>query len=980
MKSKLHLSSGIGRLLILAQIFLPLFVKAQSAIPFLTLNTEMHTGNILKLSSDESGRVILTTGFDKTAKLWDAESGQLLHTYRIPINQGNEGMLMANAMAPDGKTMVIGGWTGYDWDHRISLYVFDVESEKMKHRIKGLPDVIKDLAFSPDGKYLVVSMVSTGGIRVFKSEDWSMVESYTDYKDNCNDISFDRAGNFATVSYDGKIRLYNNDLKLIAQKRVMSGSYPASLSFSPDGKFLAVGYRDADQIQVFDGANLKLLYEPDISGTNLDGERVVNVSFSADGKSLAAGYSYNNRSEEGVWFQIRIWAEGGRGGYHDYPAGRYGIMDISPMVDGSFFFSGGLPDFGRIGTDGKLQFTRCAETYAFTTSDPANNYTIKDKANFKTNESGMVVGATPFGAKPWTFSLASRTISPGSYAEGRGPVDSCCAAIVTGWAAKKSPEINGRSTAFLETNERTLAVDISSDARKIVFGGDFNIYCTDEKGKVLWKSLGQSAANSINISGNDRVVVVGMGDGTLRWYNMADGSLLFSLFVHPDNKRWVLWSPDGYFDCAQGADDLIGWHVNQGPNQEALYFPASQFFEKFYLPNLGARILEGEEITGSDVKMASFKLPPRLTIKTPGDGGTVRGFKSVGSLLKSEQETVEVTVEATDQGGGIDEILLYHNGKLTHTTQAGFTEGVHKGAKSSKSFTVDLVDGNNVIRATAFNQQRTEAIPVEISITYSGQKIDKPDLFLLIVGLNEYRNPKYNLNFAVADAEAFRTKIEKGSEGMFNQVHTVLLTNSGATRGGILLELDAVAKKAGEEDVFVFYYAGHGVMSEGLNQQFYIIPHEVVKLYGDEQGLVRLAISASELKQASVEIKARKQLFVLDACQSGGMTGMLAARGAAEEKAVNQLARSTGTYWLAASGTEQFAGEFAQLGHGIFTYCLLEGLSGKADGQSDKKVTVQELSAFLNDQVPVVSKQYKGAPQFPNTFGYGQDFPIIILK
>jgi uncharacterized caspase-like protein len=106
----------------------------------------------------------------------------------------------------------------------------------------------------------------------------------------------------------------------------------------------------------------------------------------------------------------------------------------------------------------------------------------------------------------------------------------------------------------------------------------------------------------------------------------------------------------------------------------------------------------------------------------------------------------------------------------------------------------------------------------------------------------------------------------------------------------------------------------------------------------------------------------------------------MAARGAVEEKAINQLARSTGTFWLTASGSEQFAGEFAQLKHGLFTYCLLEGLSGKADGQNDKKITVQELSAYLNDQVPILSKQYKGSEQYPNTYVYGQDFPIIIVK
>ena len=111
------------------------------------------------------------------------------------------------------------------------------------------------------------------------------------------------------------------------------------------------------------------------------------------------------------------------------------------------------------------------------------------------------------------------------------------------------------------------------------------------------------------------------------------------------------------------------------------------------------------------------------------------------------------------------------------------------------------------------------------------------------------------------------------------------------------------------------------------------------------------------------------------------MVDLLSTRGAAEEKAIAQLARSTGTYWLAASGTEQFAIEFKELGHGLFTHTILLGLRGQADGGNlDKKITVKELSAFLNDMVPELSEKYKGRAQYPHSYGYGQDFPIVIVK
>jgi uncharacterized caspase-like protein len=221
--------------------------------------------------------------------------------------------------------------------------------------------------------------------------------------------------------------------------------------------------------------------------------------------------------------------------------------------------------------------------------------------------------------------------------------------------------------------------------------------------------------------------------------------------------------------------------------------------------------------------------------------------------------------------------------------------------------------------------------------------------------------------------------LEQGACNIFNSIETVYLINTEVTKQRITEELNKIKSKIKQEDVFVFYYAGHGAMSVEEKPQFYLIPSDVIQMFSTPM-LQEKAISSAELKQFSTEIGAQKQLFILDACQSGGVKEVVAARGAAEEKAIAQLARSTGTYWLAAANSEQFAGEFAQLGHGLFTYCVLQAFAGEADGQNDQKITVQELSAYLNDQVPIIAKQYKGSEQYPVTYGFGQDFPIILIK
>ena len=49
------------------------------------------------------------------------------------------------------------------------------------------------------------------------------------------------------------------------------------------------------------------------------------------------------------------------------------------------------------------------------------------------------------------------------------------------------------------------------------------------------------------------------------------------MFVEPQSRKWVAWTPSGYYMASAGGEDLIGWHVNRGWNQEADFFPASQF-------------------------------------------------------------------------------------------------------------------------------------------------------------------------------------------------------------------------------------------------------------------------------------------------------------------------------------------------------------------------------------------------------------------
>jgi DNA-binding beta-propeller fold protein YncE len=431
---------------------------------------------------------------------------------------------------------------------------------------------------------------------------------------------------------------------------------------------------------------------------------------------------------------------------------------------------------------------------------------------------------------------------------------------------------------------------------------------------------------------------------------------------------YVVLEPNGRFDATQDAMKAI--YYSQGFD----ILPLESFFEECYTPGLLASVLSGKELppirSTVDFKKA-LKLPPAVTITSPKPG------------QQFTTDAVSVTLEATDQGGGVDEIRLYHNDKVVNEEQRGMKPAVAAATKATKSYQITLLPGVNTLRATAFNTDRTEAIPFEMKIELKAAEASL-DLYILAVGINEYKNAKYNLNYGRPDAQAFVGATDQRGKSIFKQIIKEEVYDQEATREGIEKAFQKIIAAAKPQDAFVFYYAGHGVMSEGKGNsapEFYLIPRDVTQLYGDDEQLATRGIAAKLLKDFCARVKSQKQLIILDACQSGGAVETFAMRGAAEEKAMAQLARSAGVVVLAATGTEQFASEFKQLGHGIFTYALINGLQGRADGSpKDGKITVAELKAYLDDQIPELTKQYRGSVQYPTAYIRGQDFPIGVAQ
>src|SRR5260370_14516034 len=152
--------------------------EQSSPPPVLRLETGMHTAPIRAVAADAGGQILATFSDEKTLRLWALPTGEPIGVLRPQIGNGAEGELKAVALSPDGRFVVTGGWTGFEWEKANSLYVFETGTGQLVRRIGGLPQVINRRAWSADGRFVAAGFARADGIKVVGSR--GLAEGFRD--------------------------------------------------------------------------------------------------------------------------------------------------------------------------------------------------------------------------------------------------------------------------------------------------------------------------------------------------------------------------------------------------------------------------------------------------------------------------------------------------------------------------------------------------------------------------------------------------------------------------------------------------------------------------------------------------------------------------------------------------------------------------------------------------------------------------------
>lgn len=302
-----------------------------------------------------------------------------------------------------------------------------------------------------------------------------------------------------------------------------------------------------------------------------------------------------------------------------------------------------------------------------------------------------------------------------------------------------------------------------------------------------------------------KTLASGSTDTSIRIWSPNEGRELAELLTAPSQGEdtpptlWLAATPEGYYDCAEGADYLVKWRF-----QKKL-LPFYHFEESYRQPTILQQALAGQKVKARPLLLT--RVPPAIRIIRPFQSATLTG------------KSVRVLAEAADDGE-INNFKMYVNGVLVPDSVAkpiivdgkpiivdgkpiivdgkpiivdgkpiivegkpiivggkpiivggkpivvegkplmaegGDVENVGAEYAVHKFFVMDIplpaTDENVTLRlvVTDSEQNKSDAAVVFKSVTTAPVQ---GDLYVLCVGVSDYRNPLYNIPFAAGDARA----------------------------------------------------------------------------------------------------------------------------------------------------------------------------------------------------------------------------------
>ena len=503
---------------------------------------EGHNDSVTSVSFTPDGQNILSGSGDKTIKLWDNNTGRLIHSLK-----GHTDYVFSIAISPDGRTILSGSADK-------TLKLWDKDTGQLIRSLEGHTDNVNSVAFSPDGQ-TILSGSDDNTIKLWDKKTGKLIRSLEGHTDTVNSVAFSPDGKtILSGSNDKTIKLWDKNTDRLIRSIKGHTDHVKSVAFSPDGLSILSGSRDKT-ILLCDKNSGRF-----IRSLKGHASSVLAVTFSSDGQTILSGSSDNTIKlwEKHTGRLIRSF-EG-----HKTTAVAVAFYSVAFSPDGQTILSGSSQNAielrdkntgrlirsleGHIDQVNSVSFSLDGQTIL----SGSHDYTIK----LWDRNTGLLIQSL----KEHTDHVNSVAFSPDGQTILSGSDDN---------TIKLWDKNTGRLIRSLEGHtDNVNSVAFSPDGQAILSGSqDYTIKLWDgSTGKLIRSFKGHtSSVVSVTFSPDGQAILSGSMDKTIRLWERNSGRLIRLFKVGSSWYIPVAFSPDGQTILSGSADDTIKlWDKNTG--------------------------------------------------------------------------------------------------------------------------------------------------------------------------------------------------------------------------------------------------------------------------------------------------------------------------------------------------------------------------------------------------------------------------------
>ena len=412
----------------------------------------------------------------------------------------------------------------------------------------------------------------------------------------------------------------------------------------------------------------------------------------------------------------------------------------------------------------------------------------------------------------------------------------------------------------------------------------------------------------------------------------------FSIVVEPDTQGIFI--------------ELVG----RGGELAQRYFNIAKYIEAAKRQNSGWQTAWKRSEQNLQETAKRDKFPPAISLFSPD-------VTPKRQVFRLDTYQTFIRGRARDAAGVVT--VLVNGAKAGVKADGTFAKKI-KLALGANSIKVQAEDTHGNIAERTFTIIREEFIPdavfADVDVP-TKTKMNNPDGIAVVIGVESYQYVA-SATYAYNDAEVFREYLANTLG--YKKSRIKIVTNSKATQAELNKLLGPngwIARnlKAKKSDVVV-YYSGHGI-PDAKTKKTGLLPFDVDPNYS-------IGLTLKDLYKTLGGLNAKSVTVFLDTCFSGqgreNQTLLADTRGIQVVRKERSVPGNITVLSAATAG--QVSGPLKAKEHGLFTYYLLKGLGGAADGDKDMKLTVAELAKYVHSRVKEDAAA-KGREQTPELQG-----------